>query len=160
MINIQIIAIGSIKEKYLKEGISEYQKRLIPYAKIDVIEIKEEKLPEAPSPAEIRNALVAEAKRIRDKLPDDAYTIALAIEGETISSEMFSLLIADIQNYHRGKVVFIIGGSYGLADEIKQLAQKQLSFSRATFSHQLMRLIFFEQLYRAFMIMRGKKYHK
>jgi len=160
MMNIEIIAVGSIKDAYLREGISEYMKRLSPFANVDIIEIKEEKLPDNPSPTEIQNALIAEGKRISYKLGNETYPIALAIEGNSCSSEEFALMINDIATYNSGKLAFIIGGSNGLSDAVKLTAKKRISFSRATFPHQMMRLIILEQLYRAFMILGGRRYHK
>jgi 23S rRNA (pseudouridine1915-N3)-methyltransferase len=159
MMKIKLLVVGSIKEAYLQAGIDEYRKRLTPFVKLELIEIKEEKLPDNPSEADIQNGLSCEGRRLMDKC-DDAFVIALAIEGKSYTSEEFATLINDIAIYNSANIVFMIGGSYGLADSVKQAANLRLSFSKATFPHQLMRLIFFEQLYRAFMIINGRQYHK
>lgn len=160
MMNIQIIAVGTIKEAYLKSGIDEYGKRLRPFVKLEITEIKEERLMKEASSRDIQKALLNEGERITEKIPSEAYTIALAIEGESCSSEEFAQMLEDVKTYNSQKIVFLIGGSHGLSETVKQSASMRLSFSKATFPHQLMRLIFLEQLYRAFMIIEGRKYHK
>ncbi|WP_339198150.1 23S rRNA (pseudouridine(1915)-N(3))-methyltransferase RlmH [Aeribacillus sp. FSL k6-2211] len=158
--NIQIIAIGKLKEKYLKQGIDEYLKRLSSYAKVDIIELPDEKAPEQISPQEMELIKNKEGERILAKIPSDAYVIALAIEGKMKSSEEFAHSIDKLATYGKSKIAFLIGGSLGLSKEVMKRADEALSFSKMTFPHQLMRLILLEQIYRAFRIMRGEPYHK
>lgn len=158
--NISILVVGKLKEKYFKQGIAEYTKRLSPYTKITITEVPDEKAPENLSAAEIEQVKRSEGERLLKKLPDSAYAIALAIQGKQISSEEFATRIQDLATYGHSEIAFIIGGSNGLSDEVLSRADFQLSFSRFTFPHQLMRLILIEQIYRAFKIMRGEPYHK
>ncbi|MCL1632178.1 23S rRNA (pseudouridine(1915)-N(3))-methyltransferase RlmH [Sporolactobacillus sp. CPB3-1] len=158
--NISILVVGKLKEKYFKQGIAEYTKRLSPYTKITITEVPDEKAPENLSAAEIEQVKRSEGERLLKKLPDSAYAIALAIQGKQISSEEFATRIQDLATYGHSEIAFIIGGSNGLSDEVLSRADFQLSFSKFTFPHQLMRLILIEQIYRAFKIMRGEPYHK
>lgn len=158
--NISIITVGKLKEKYLKLGIDEYTKRLSSYSKIEIIEVPDEKAPEVLSEAEMLQVKKKEGERILAKVPTDAHVIALAIEGKQKSSEELADTIDKLGTYGKSKVTFIIGGSLGLSDEVLNRADDKLSFSKMTFPHQLMRLILVEQVYRAFRIMRGEPYHK
>lgn len=158
--NISIITVGKLKEKYLINGINEYIKRMGPYAKIEVIEVPDEKAPEQLSDAEMLQVKDKEGERILAKVSQDAYTIALAIEGEMWSSEKLANELDRLATYGRSKVTFIIGGSLGLSAAVMQRSDAALSFSKMTFPHQLMRLILVEQVYRAFRINRGEPYHK
>lgn len=158
--NIQIIAVGKLKEKYLKQGIDEYFKRLSSYAKVDIVELPDEKAPEQASPQEMEQIKNKEGERILAKLPPDAYAIALAIEGNMKSSEEFAQSLDRLATYGKSKIAFIIGGSLGLSSAVLKRADEKLSFSKMTFPHQLMRLILLEQIYRAFRINRGEPYHK
>lgn len=158
--NITIIAVGKVKEKYLTSGISEYLKRLTPYAKITLTEIKEEQAPENLSPAEMEQVKNREGERILAAIKPDATVVALAIEGKNLSSEELAKQLDDYATYGKSNVAFIIGGSLGLADSVLKRADLKLSFSRMTFPHQLMRLILVEQIYRAYKINRGEPYHK
>ena len=158
--NISIITVGKLKEKYLKLGIDEYTKRLSSYSKIEIIEVPDEKAPEILSDAEMLQVKKKEGERILAKVPTDAHVIALAIEGKQKSSEELADTIDKLGTYGKSKVTFIIGGSLGLSDEVLKRADDKLSFSKMTFPHQLMRLILVEQVYRAFRIMRGEPYHK
>ena len=158
--NISIITVGKLKEKYLKLGIDEYTKRLSSYSKIEIIEVPDEKAPEILSDAEMLQVKKKEGERILAKVPTDAHVIALAIEGKQKSSEELADTIDKLGTYGKSKVTFIIGGSLGLSDEVLNRANDKLSFSKMTFPHQLMRLILVEQVYRAFRIMRGEPYHK
>ncbi len=160
MININVLTIGTIKESYLKAGIAEYIKRLQPYAKIEVIEISEEAIKSDPSPADIVRILEIEGKRMVEKFRQKAMVIALDIHGDVASSEDFALIIHNAALYQTSNIDFVIGGSWGLSEHLKSKCDKLLSFSKMTFPHQLMRLIFFEQLYRAFMINNQHNYHK
>ncbi|MED4015752.1 23S rRNA (pseudouridine(1915)-N(3))-methyltransferase RlmH [Sutcliffiella cohnii] len=158
--NISIITIGKLKEKYLKQGIEEYLKRLSIYATVEVIELPDEKAPEQLSEAEMEQVKGKEGERILSKISDDTYVIALAIEGKQRSSEQLASEIDKLATYGKSKIAFIIGGSLGLSGEVMKRANDTLSFSKMTFPHQLMRLILLEQIYRAFRINRGEPYHK
>lgn len=158
--NISIITVGKLKEKYLNLGIDEYTKRLSSYSKIEIIEVPDEKAPEILSDAEMLQVKKKEGERILAKVPTDAHVIALAIEGKQKSSEELADTIDKLGTYGKSKVTFIIGGSLGLSDEVLKRADDKLSFSKMTFPHQLMRLILVEQVYRAFRINRGEPYHK
>ncbi|WP_273853888.1 23S rRNA (pseudouridine(1915)-N(3))-methyltransferase RlmH [Guptibacillus spartinae] len=158
--NISIVTVGKLKEKYLKQGIEEYTKRLGPYAKIDVIEVPDEKAPENLSETEMTQVKKAEGERILSKISADAHVIALAINGKMKTSEQLAHDLDQLATYGKSKMAFVIGGSLGLSDEVLQRANDTLSFSKMTFPHQLMRLILVEQVYRAFKINRGEPYHK
>lgn len=158
--NISIITIGKLKEKYLKQGIDEYLKRLGAYAKVEVVELSDEKAPEQLSDAEMLIVKQKEGERILSKISDDTHVIALAIEGKQRSSEQLASEIDKLATYGKSKIAFVIGGSLGLSDEVLKRANDTLSFSKMTFPHQLMRLILLEQVYRAFRINRGEPYHK
>ncbi|MCY7789379.1 23S rRNA (pseudouridine(1915)-N(3))-methyltransferase RlmH [Bacillus haynesii] len=158
--NISIVAIGKLKEKYLKQGIDEYIKRLSAYAKVDIIEMPDEKAPENLSEQDMKIVKDKEGERILSKISPDAHVIALAIEGKMKSSEELADNMDRLATYGKSKVTFVIGGSLGLSDAVLKRADEKLSFSRMTFPHQLMRLILLEQVYRAFRINRGEPYHK
>jgi len=159
-VNISIVAIGKLKEKYLKQGIDEYIKRLSAYAKVDIIELPDEKAPENLSDQDMKIVKDKEGERILSKISPDAHVIALAIEGKMKSSEELADNMDRLATYGKSKVTFVIGGSLGLSDVVLKRADEKLSFSRMTFPHQLMRLILLEQVYRAFRINRGEPYHK
>ena len=158
--NINIIAIGDIKEKYLKDAIKEYQKRIKAYSNISVYEIHEQKLSSNPSQQEIIQAIDKEGERISDKVNPRSYVFALCIEGKQVTSEEFSNMFEDITLDGFSEITFIIGGSNGLSPSVKNLAHHKLSFSKMTYPHQLMRVILLEQIYRAYKIMRNEPYHK
>ncbi|MGG0837863.1 23S rRNA (pseudouridine(1915)-N(3))-methyltransferase RlmH [Bacillus paralicheniformis] len=158
--NISIVAIGKLKEKYLKLGIDEYIKRLSAYAKVDIIELPDEKAPENLSDQDMKIVKDKEGERILSKISPDAHVIALAIEGKMKSSEELADNMDRLATYGKSKVTFVIGGSLGLSDAVLKRANEKLSFSRMTFPHQMMRLILLEQVYRAFRINRGEPYHK
>ena len=158
--NISIITVGKLKEKYLKQGIDEYLKRLSAYAKIEIIEVPDEKAPEELSETEMLIVKQKEGERILAKINPDAHVIALAIEGKLKSSEELADNLDKLATYGKSKVAFVIGGSLGLSEDVLKRADEKLSFSRMTFPHQLMRLILVEQIYRAFRINRGEPYHK
>ncbi|WP_028400740.1 23S rRNA (pseudouridine(1915)-N(3))-methyltransferase RlmH [Ectobacillus panaciterrae] len=158
--NITIITIGKLKEKYLKQGIDEYLKRLSSYAKVEIIELPDEKAPENLSEADMEIVKEKEGSRILEKISDDTHVIALAIEGKMKSSEDLAKDMDRLATYGKSKVAFIIGGSLGLSSQVMKRANDALSFSKMTFPHQLMRLILLEQVYRAFRINRGEPYHK
>ncbi|MBP2242651.1 23S rRNA (pseudouridine1915-N3)-methyltransferase [Cytobacillus eiseniae] len=156
--NISIITVGKLKEKYLRLGIDEYLKRLSAYAKVEVIEVPDEKAPEELSETEMRQVKKKEGERILAKIHPDAHVIALAIEGKMKSSEELADGLDKLATYGKSKVAFVIGGSLGLSSEVLQRANEKLSFSKMTFPHQLMRLVLVEQVYRAFRILRGEPY--
>ncbi|WP_282174217.1 23S rRNA (pseudouridine(1915)-N(3))-methyltransferase RlmH [Cytobacillus firmus] len=158
--NISIITVGKLKEKYLKQGIDEYLKRLSAYAKMDIIEVPDEKAPEELSETEMVQVKQKEGERILAKIHPDAHVIALAIEGKMKSSEELADTLDKLATYGKSKIAFVIGGSLGLSQKVLQRADEKLSFSKMTFPHQLMKLILLEQIYRAFRINRGEPYHK
>lgn len=158
--NISIITVGKLKEKYLKQGIDEYLKRLSAYAKMDIIEVPDEKAPEELSETEMIQVKQKEGERILAKIHPDAHVIALAIEGKMKSSEELADNLDKLATYGKSKIAFVIGGSLGLSQEVLQRSNEKLSFSKMTFPHQLMKLILLEQTYRAFRINRGEPYHK
>ncbi|WP_079529003.1 23S rRNA (pseudouridine(1915)-N(3))-methyltransferase RlmH [Halobacillus hunanensis] len=157
---ITIITVGKLKEKYLKQGIQEYVKRIGPYAKVDLIEVADEKAPENLSEAQMLEVKQKEGERILSKINTDSYVITLEIDGQQLTSEKFAKKMDDLATYGKSKVAFVIGGSLGLSDEVLQRRDFGLSFSKMTFPHQLMRLVLVEQVYRAFKINRGEPYHK
>ena len=158
--NISIVTVGKLKEKYLKQGIDEYLKRLTSYAKVEIIEVADEKAPEELSELEMEQVKQKEGERILAKISPDSHVFALAINGKMQSSEQLAESIDKLATYGKSKIAFVIGGSLGLSDEVLQRANQELSFSKMTFPHQLMRLILVEQIYRAFRINRGEPYHK
>lgn len=158
--NITIIGVGKIKEKFMQEGIKEYSKRLSRYCKLKILEVADESAPENLSKKEIEIIKEKEGKRIYEKLPNNSYIISLDIKGKNFSSEEFSNKIEDITLGGINDITFIIGGSLGLSEEILNKSNLKLSFSKMTFPHQLMRMILLEQIYRGFRIMKGEPYHK
>lgn len=157
--NINIVAVGSIKEKYFKDAIAEYSKRLSRYVKLNIIELKDEKTPVKPGSPEEEKIKEVEADRILLKL-SDTFVVALAIDGKTYSSEAFSARMEKYDILSKGKMSFVIGGSLGLHQKIFDRADEKLSFSELTFPHQLMRVILLEQIYRAYRIRNNEPYHK
>lgn len=160
MQKVTILCVGKLKEKFYADAVSEYTKRLSRYCKLEIIELSEERLPEAPSPAQIDAALSKEADAIRGKLPPSASVIAMCVEGKTRSSEELARLMADTASRGESHLVFLIGGSFGLHPSIKELAAVKLSMSPMTFPHHLARVMLLEQIYRAYQINAGTKYHK
>ncbi len=160
MIKITVIALGRLKEKYLRDASAEYEKRLEGLCRLNIIELEPEKLSENPSETEISKALSSEAKKIKSKIPDSSAVIPLCIEGKQLNSEMFADKIENFAVSGTGHLCFIIGSSYGLSDEIKNLATFKMSMSAMTFPHQLARVMLLEQIYRAFKINCGGTYHK
>lgn len=157
---VKVISVGKLKEKYLKDGIAEYTKRLGRFAKMELIELVDEKTPDNASPVEKSQIMGKEADRILAKVGERDFVIALAIEGKQFSSEDFSQLLQDKMVGGYSTITFIIGGSLGLDDRVKKRANQLLSFGLLTLPHQLMRLVLVEQIYRAFMIAEGSPYHK
>ena len=160
MLNVTILAVGKIKEKFLSDAIDEYSKRLGRYCRLEIIRVKDDPTPDNPTDKERDIVLKREGERLIEKIPKGAYIIPLCIERKQKSSEEFAKTMSDIPSGGKSEVVFIIGGSMGLWDRIKDMADIKLSFSKMTFPHQLMCVILLEQLYRAFNISGGGKYHK
>ncbi|MFJ7186460.1 23S rRNA (pseudouridine(1915)-N(3))-methyltransferase RlmH [Lysinibacillus xylanilyticus] len=158
--NITIVSVGKLKEKYLKMGIDEYVKRLGGYAKMDLIEVPDEKAPEQLSEAEMEIVKKKEGERILSKVGPDTYVIALAINGKMKTSEQMSADLESLMTYGKSKIAFVIGGSLGLHDDVLKRADEQQSFGKMTLPHQLMKLVLVEQVYRSFRIMKGEPYHK
>ena len=159
MNRIRIIAVGKIKEKYLTEGIREFVKRLGPLCKLEIMEVDEERMPDDPSPAEKAKALAAEGERLLKKVPSSSYLIVLDVAGQAVSSEQLAEKITMLGTTGHGDITFVIGGAFGLSPALAAAARERLSFSRMTFTHQMIRLLLVEQIYRAFKISRGEKYH-
>ncbi|MBJ8350071.1 23S rRNA (pseudouridine(1915)-N(3))-methyltransferase RlmH [Streptococcus zalophi] len=157
---IKLLVVGKLKEKYLKEGIAEYVKRLERFTKVEIIEVSDEKTPDQASQAENRNILEKEKQRLLTKIGERDYVIALAIEGKQVSSEELSQKFSQITLNGYSTITFIIGGSLGLSDYLKKRANLLVSFGRITLPHQLIRLVLVEQIYRSFMIQQGSPYHK
>ena len=160
MQKVTILCVGKLKEKFYMDAAAEYAKRLSRYCKLELVELPEERLPEDPSPAQIEAALLKEAAAIRAKLPSGAALVALCVEGELRSSEALARQMADWASQGVGQLVFLIGGSFGLHPSIKEAAKLRLSMSPMTFPHHLARLMVLEQIYRAYQINAGTKYHK
>lgn len=159
MNRIRIVAVGKIKEKYLTEGIREFVKRLGPLCRLEITEVDEERMPEDPSPAEKEKTLAAEGERLLKKVPASTYLIVLDVLGQPMSSEEIAKKISALGTAGNGDITFIIGGAFGLSPAVLAAARERLSFSRMTFTHQMIRLLLVEQIYRAFKIARGEKYH-
>ena len=156
---ITIVCAGKLKEKYLRNGIAEYEKRLRPYADVRAIEIAEERMKDKPSAAEKMETIRREGERLAVHVPRDAYLIVLDVGGMEYSSEKFSAKIDRLCVEGQSHIAFLIGGSFGLSEQLLREADLCLSFSRFTFPHQLIRLFLMEQIYRAFKISRGEPYH-
>ncbi|WP_265459952.1 23S rRNA (pseudouridine(1915)-N(3))-methyltransferase RlmH [Enterococcus sp. HY326] len=157
---IKIITVGKLKEKYLIEGIKEYTKRLSKYSKIEILEVPDEKAPENLSVAEMVQVKEKEGQRILAKVKDSEYVFALAINGQNPTSEAFAKQIENLGIQGKSQLTFIIGGSLGLSTEVLNRSNSQISFGKMTYPHQLMRLILVEQIYRCFRIIKGEPYHK
>lgn len=157
---ITILCVGKIKEKYFREGIAEYQKRLSKYCKLEIVEVADEKTPDRASETEELQIKEKEAQRMEKYLKRDAFKIALAIEGEMLDSVQLSKKIDKLGIDGYSQIIFVIGGSLGLAPSIIQQMDYKLSFSKMTFPHQLMRMVLLEQVYRSYRIISGEPYHK
>ena len=158
--NITVITVGKLKERYLKEAVEEYSTRLSKYCKLEIIEVPDEKAPENLSPAQELAVMQKEGQGILKHIKEDTYAIALAIQGKQLSSEGLADLINDLGIKGRSNLAFVIGGSLGLSEEVLKRADFKLSFSPMTFPHQLMRVMLLEQVYRGFRIVKGEPYHK
>ena len=160
MLNITIACVGKLKESYLRDACAEYAKRLSAFCRLQIAEVEEERLPDKPSDAQIAAALAAEGKRLLARVPAGAALIALCIEGKEMSSPELARRLEQLAVSGTSHVVLMIGGSWGLSDEVKNSAALRLSMSPMTFPHQLARVMLLEQLYRAMQISAGGKYHK
>ena len=160
MLSVHLICVGKLKEKFYREAVEEYTKRLKGYCKLNLVELPEIKLPQEPSPAEIQSALEKEGESIRAKIPAGSSIVAMCVEGKPRSSEELAKMVADWSMNSAKHLVFIIGGSYGLHPSIKADAWVKLSMSPMTFPHHLARVMVLEQIYRAFKINEGSSYHK
>ncbi|MHA8137672.1 23S rRNA (pseudouridine(1915)-N(3))-methyltransferase RlmH [Lactobacillaceae bacterium Scapto_B20] len=158
--NIKLVVVGKLKEKYFKAGIEEYAKRLSRFCKFKIVEVPDEQAPESLSQAQMDDVMDKEGSRILSKISDREYVFALAILGKERSSEEFAKEIDQLTTYGHSDITFVIGGSLGLAPEVLKRANTQISFGRFTLPHQLMRLVLTEQIYRSFMINNGSPYHK
>ena len=160
MRSITLLCVGKLKERYWREAVEEYQKRLSAFCRLSIVEVEEERLPDNPSPAQIAHTLEAEGARLLAKVPTGAAIYALCIEGKEMDSPTLSASLDKLTVDGVSHIVFIIGGSWGLSDEVKRAARVRLSMSPMTFPHQLARVMLLEQLYRAGQISTGGKYHK
>ena len=156
---ITIVAAGKIKEKYLTAGINEFLKRLGTFANVKIVEINEEKMKDNPSEAEKQQVLAAEGRRLLKQVPEGSYLFVLDVYGKAVSSEALSEKIQKLGLEGKSSITFLIGGAFGLSEEVRQAADFRLSFSPMTFTHQMIRLLLVEQIYRSFKIARGEKYH-
>lgn len=160
MLNCTLLCVGSLKEAYLRSASEEYSRRLTRFCRLRIVETEEERLPAAPSPAQIQQGLRAEGRRLLAMTPTGALGIALCIEGKLFSSEKLAQTIEKWAVEGAGHMAFYIGGSYGLSEEVKEASRLRLSMSPMTFPHQLARVMVLEQIYRAMQIRSGGKYHK
>ena len=156
---VTVITVGTLKESYLKEAVAEYKKRLSQYARVEDIELREERIQNEDDKKEVERALDAEAQRISASIPEGAYKIALCVEGKEYDSEGLAGIVRGAMDT-TGKLALIIGSSHGLSPKIKSECNLKLSFSRLTFPHQLIRVNLYEAIYRSFTIIAGKRYHK
>lgn len=155
--NIKIIAVGKIKEDYLKDAIDEYKKRLTPFCSLSIVEVKPEKITDENLSDKDKKI---EAEKILSNINKDAFVVTLEIKGKMLSSESFAQKIKAVTNEGYNEIIFIIGGADGLDSDVSDIADFKLSFSQMTFTHQMIRLVLIEQIYRAFKINAGEKYHR
>ncbi len=160
MLNITIICVGKLKEQYLRDAVAEYTKRLSASCKLSIVELNAERLSDNPSEKEIENAVKSEGKSIIEKIPKGSTVYTMCIEGKQRTSEELSREIDSLTANGVSSITFIIGGSFGLSDEVKKLSNQRLSMSKMTFPHQLFRVMLLEQLYRCMQISLGTRYHK
>ncbi|MCR5137284.1 MAG: 23S rRNA (pseudouridine(1915)-N(3))-methyltransferase RlmH [Oscillospiraceae bacterium] len=160
MLHIRLICVGKLKERFYQDAFAEYQKRLKTFCTMETAELAETRLSDRPGEAEICAALRREAAQIEKQLLRDAKTVCLCVEGKQMTSEAFSRLLTGTAASGRPRINFVIGGSFGLAPEIKQQADYRLSMSEMTFPHHLARVMLAEQIYRGFQIAEGSRYHK
>ncbi len=157
---ITLITVGKIKERYLKDALAEYEKRLQKYCSLSILEVADENVPEGANEAERKTVLDKEGSRILKLIQKDAYVITLEIEGHMLSSEELADKIDDLGIHGKSHIQFIIGGSIGLSEAVRRRSDYALSFSKMTFPHQLMRVILLEQIFRSYKIIRHEPYHK
>ena len=160
MLNVTVVCVGKLKEKFWTDACNEYAKRLKGFCSFSIVEVDEEKLPDVPSKIQIQNTLVKEGQRIISKIPKNSKVIAMCIEGKQRSSERLAKEFAEMAVNGASSFTFVIGGSWGLSDEVKNMSVMRLSMSEMTFPHQLARVMLCEQIYRAFQINSNGKYHK
>ena len=156
---ISIVCVGKIKEKYLTEGIAEFTKRLTPYCKLETIAIGEEKMPDNPSPAEKEQVLAKETERLLNAIPQNAHVVLLDLQGKEVTSPQLADLFDEWALAGKSHIAFVIGGAFGYTNALRKRADMRWSFSKLTFTHQMIRLLLVEQIYRAFKISRNEKYH-
>lgn len=156
---ITILCVGKLKERYLTDGVEEYLKRLNPFAKVEIKELTEERMPSEPSEAERQQVLQRETERLLAVIPKDSYVIALDVVGKQITSPELAAKIANLGLNGTSHITFVIGGAFGYTDALRQRADFRWSFSQLTFTHQMIRMLLVEQIYRAYKIMRNEKYH-
>lgn len=160
MQKVTVLCVGKLKETFYAAAVAEYQKRLQRHCKLEIVELPEQKLPDTPSPAEIDQALAREAATLEERLPRGGALIALCIEGTELSSEALSKKLSQLTAAGASQLTFLIGGSFGLHERVKARADLRLSMSPMTFPHHLARVMLLEQIYRAYQIDAGTKYHK
>ncbi len=160
MLNVKLICVGKMRERFYIDAFNEYAKRLQGYCRFECIELNEQRLSDSPSEKEIAAALEKEAAEIMKNIPQDAYVCAMCVEGSQFPSEEMGRLIRQRENSGKPKLCFIIGGSFGLSDTVKKRAELRLSMSKMTFPHHLARVMLAEQIYRGFKINEGSRYHK
>ena len=160
MQRVSILCVGKMKERFYMEAAAEYEKRLSRFCKLEIVELPEERLPENPSPAQIEAALAKEAAAVQSRLPSAAFLIAMCVEGRERSSEELARYLADSAAQGASHIVFLIGSSFGMHPSLKQQADLRLSMSPMTFPHHLLRVMLLEQIYRAYQINAGSRYHK
>ena len=160
MLNVKLICVGKMREKFYIDAFEEYRKRLQAYCRLELAEITEQRLSDRPAEKEIAAALEREGQEILKAVPADAYLVALCVEGKQMPSEGMAALIAARESSGKPKLCFVIGGSYGLAPAVKARADRRLSMSEMTFPHHLARVMLIEQVYRGFKITEGSQYHK
>ena len=160
MLNVKLICVGKMREKFYIDAFEEYQKRLQTYCRLEPVEITEQRLSDRPAEKEITAALEREGQEILKAVPADAYLVALCVEGKQMPSEGMAELIAARENSGKPKLCFVIGGSFGLSPTVKSRADRKLSMSQMTFPHHLARVMLIEQVYRGFKINEGSQYHK
>ena len=160
MLNIKLICVGRLREKFYIDAFNEYARRLSAYCKFECVELTETKLGDKPSDKEIENALVRESADIEKAIPKDAYVVAMCVGAKQLKSEELAQKINALALSGRGKICFIIGGSFGMAESVKRRADMRLGMSEMTFPHHLARVMLTEQIYRSFKIIEGSRYHK
>ena len=160
MLNVTVICVGRMKEKFYIEAAAEYQKRLKGYCKLNIVELAEERLPQSPAAGQIEGALEKESEAILAKIPKGSRVVAMCVEGKSMSSEELAARLDRWQSAGRSRVCFVVGSSFGLSERVKARADLRLSVSRMTFPHHLFRVMLAEQIYRALSISAGTRYHK